>query len=148
MGYQKLTPGQEEQILKMSNDGKSNEEIAEYFKNTYKVKLEPWKVSYIKGKVEKNLRGGIPQGGVATSEKKRRNAAQRKYIAKKKQPVAAPSGDNIINLVEQLRAELDAYSKYIIGKIRIELVKAVGEARKKRIDAGEDVPEFKEVEEA
>jgi hypothetical protein len=48
-----------------------------------------------------------------------------------------------------LRAELEAYSKFVIGKIRIELVKAIAEARKKRIDVGEDVKEFEapEVEE-
>ena len=59
----------------------------------------------------------------------------------------AASDDNIKSLVDQLRAELESYSKFVINKIRIELVKAIAEARKKRIDIGEDVEEFKAPEE-
>lgn len=62
--------------------------------------------------------------------------------AKRKAKAApAPSGDpdKIKMLVDQLRAELDAYAGYVIRKIRIELVKAVAAARQKRIEAGESV---------
>lgn len=52
--------------------------------------------------------------------------------------------DKIKDLVDQLRAELDAYAGYVIRKIRIELMKAVAAARQKRIEAGEDVEAIKE----
>jgi len=125
MAYQRLTPQQEEQVRSMRRDGKSPDEVVAFFKATYSIKLPKWKVSYIAGKKD---------GGP-------RRKYSRKAVAEQ------TTDDNIIKLVDQLRMELEAYSKFVIKKIRIELVKAIAEARKKRIDVGEDVEEIKESEE-
>ena len=105
----------------MRRDGKSPDEVVAFFKATYSIKLPKWKVSYIAGKTD----------GVVT---------KRKYS--KRVDTEEVQDDNIIKLVDQLRMELEAYSKFVIKKIRIELVKAIAEARKKRIDVGEDVEEI------
>jgi hypothetical protein len=132
----KLTSAQEEQIVSMRKDGRTPEEVVSFFKATYKINLPLWKVHYCIGKSKKC-------GG--------KSAGRRKAIGEGTKQGSDDKGadDNIISLVEQLRAELEAYSKFVIGKIRIELVKAIAEARKKRIDVGEDVKEFEapEVEE-
>lgn len=59
-------------------------------------------------------------------------------------PATSGDPDKIKMLVDQLRAELDAYAGYVIRKIRIELVKAVAAARQKRIEAGEEIEEIQE----
>jgi len=43
MAYQRLTPGHEEQIVKMRKEGKSPGEVCDFFKETYQIKLEPLK---------------------------------------------------------------------------------------------------------
>ena len=73
MGYQRLTSAHEEQIKNMRKDGKSPQEVVDFFKETYQIKMPLWKVSYITGKKSE---------GVASDEKPRRNAAQRKYARK------------------------------------------------------------------
>jgi hypothetical protein len=121
----KLTENQKEQCRLMYKDGKKAGEILEFFKNSYKIIIPSATLSYIihgkpstKRQYKKRQTSGQPIGG-------------------------GTSTDNIKNLIDQLRAELEAYSKFVIGKIRIELVKAIGEARKKRIDVGEDAEEYK-----
>lgn len=130
-----LSNAQHEQMESMCKEGKSSAEILAFFKSQYQLDVPAYIVYSIKTKLNKVA------GGAKTGRKYHRKALGG--------GTTDPSTDNINKLVEQLRAELEAYSKYVIGKIRIELVKAIGEARKKRIDAGEDVEEFKapEVEE-
>ena len=70
MGYSRLTPAQEEQMKKMHAEKKSAKEIIDFFKETYEIKMAPWKVSYICGKKGTG-------GGVAT-ESARKSMAQQK----------------------------------------------------------------------
>ena len=73
MGYSRLTPAQEEQMKKMHAEKKSAKEIIDFFKETYEIKMAPWKVSYICGK--KGTGGGRRYGisaeinGAAEKEK-------------------------------------------------------------------------------
>ncbi len=126
-----LNPGQKEQAVNMAKDGKTTDEILSFFKANYNLDV-PRPVIY-------NIKYRLPKpAGSPTSSK----IAKRSYNRKQPQAVLAPSDDNIKNLVDQLRAELEAYSNFVIKKIRTELVKAIAEARKKRIDVGEDVEEY------
>lgn len=56
MAYERLDPAHEEQVREMRKDNKSPQEIADFFKATYKIKLPLWKISYICKK--KNPQGG------------------------------------------------------------------------------------------
>lgn len=152
MSYQQLTPGQKEQIYKMSNDGKSKEEIVDFFKRTYQVKLEPWKISYIKRQVEKNLRGGTRMGGgVATRALKKREAKRLAKLAKKAAASAAPEPDNddvdiqeLTSLLQQIDAaykKLMAHYKGIFKQLRADLIKSRAEVFEVLRGAGLEVPE-------
>ena len=82
MGYSRLTPAQEEQMKKMHAEKKSAKEIIDFFKETYEIKMAPWKVSYICGKKGTG-------GGVAT-EQARKNEEQTKRRKLSTKKVSSP----------------------------------------------------------
>ncbi|RJO64180.1 MAG: hypothetical protein C4540_04685 [Candidatus Omnitrophota bacterium] len=137
----KLTEGQKEQCRAMAKDGKRPCEIIKFFQDQYQIKVASSVLHYILHGHQKKSGGSVAAG------------VSKLKLYKKRQALGGGtekvSSDNIKNLVDQLRAELEAYSKFVIRKIRVELVKAIGEARRKRIDLGEEVEEYKapEVEE-
>jgi len=123
----RYTDAQKEQIRNMAKDGKSHQEISAFMKTTYNLDINSGTISYICGGSAKPAASG---------------KAKRKYTrhaAPKPQGGVNPSQDSVKSLVDQLCAELDAYSKHVIRQVRVELVKRIGEARAKRIDAGEKV---------
>jgi len=129
-----LPETQREQLDSMVKEGRDNAEVIEFFSNTYKVNLTRTQVN--------NLRFTLGM----TGKKKQPKKQYKKRLAEAPAATVAPGGgtDGIKQLVDKLHAELDAFSAYIIKKIRIELLKRIGEARQKRIDAGEDVEPIKE----
>ena len=100
MGYQKLTPGHEEQIKNMRKDGKSPQEVVDFFKENYQIKMPLWKVSYITSK---------KSTGVASAEVPRRRAAQRKYSDKRKHVEEEETGNE--DFVAHVRAAFELYKK-------------------------------------
>ena len=80
MGYSRLTPAQEEQMKKMHAEKKSAKEIIDFFKETYEIKMAPWKVSYICGKKGTG-------GDVATTAAQKSTAQQKRKKAAASQPV-------------------------------------------------------------
>jgi hypothetical protein len=74
----KLTDAHIEQIKNMKEDGKKGPEIIQFFKDTYNIRLG---ASEISRAVHNKL------SGVASDERLRRRAAQRKYIRKSSSPV-------------------------------------------------------------
>jgi len=122
-----LTPEQIQEIRDLRlNQKKQPKEIIELFK-AKRVEVKGWEVSYhcrppAGRAVKKTVKVQKPAGGG--------------------EPIQG-NPDKIKDLVDQLRAELDAYAGYVIRKIRIELIKAVAAARQKRIEAGEDVEAIK-----
>lgn len=143
--YQRLELAHEEQIRKMRlEDKKEPQEIVDFFKTAYKIKLPLWKIGYICKKAK-------PQGGVATKEKSRRNAAQRKYITKKRL-AAAPALDDegdvdvqeLVALLTQIDAgykKLLAHFKATLKQLRSELVKSRAQVQEMIKGAGIEVPE-------
>lgn len=111
MAYQKLTEAQEEQIRNMHDDGKSAKEVVDFFKETYQIKLPIWKVSYIISK---------KSGGVASDEKPRRRAAQRKYARKISAPVEVTAKDDF---ALHIHAAFDIHKKDFVPRVMKELEK-------------------------
>lgn len=121
-----------EQIQQMRdwrlNEKKSPKEIIQLFKEKFQLDLQGWEVSYYCKPAEPKKRKSKVGGGTPEKE-------------------TLPGNQNEIkSLVDKLFAELEAYNAFVIKKIRVELVRRIGEARQKRIDAGEEVEET-EVEE-
>lgn len=151
MGYQELTSGQKEQIYKMVvEDKKTPDEVVEFFKKTYSIKLPRWKVSYTKTHFEKDMRGGVHMGGgVATRALKKKAKRDKEWLRKKN--TAAPASDNDdVNVAElvTLRQEIDAGYKKLLAhfkdtlkNLRSELVKSRGEVREMMRGAGITVEE-------
>ena len=128
-----LSDGQQAQVINLIKDKKTNEEIVAFFKTSYHVDIPKTVIYSLRYKLNKN------SGKVGAGSKQPHHRRAGKIAGR---AVDQTSTDSINKLVDQLRAELEAYSKFVIGKIRIELVKVVGEARQKRIDVGEDVEVF------
>jgi len=125
-----LTPEQIQEIRDLRLNGKKQpKEIIAFFKEKG-VEVKGWEVSYHCRPV-----------GKATGKK-----APARKPAVGGAPIVQGDPDKIKALVDQLRAELDAYAGYVIRKIRVELIKAVAAARQKRIEAGEDLEAIREEE--
>lgn len=110
MGYQRLTSAHEEQIKNMRKDGKSPQEVVDFFKETYQIKMPLWKVSYITGKKSE---------GVASDEKPRRNAAQRKYARKAatQEPLAESKASTSEEFVSHIHAAWDIHKKDFLVRV-------------------------------
>lgn len=120
MGHQKLTPQQEEQIKDMRKNGRSPQDVVDFFKTSYQITMPLWKVSYITGK---------GTHGVASDEKSRRNAAQRKYSAKNNND----DGDDIVKIakeIAELPKKIEAVYLRIFKRQRKDLVVALARAQK------------------
>lgn len=126
-----LTPEQIQDMRDMRlNQKKTPKEIIAVFKEK-RVEVKGWQVSYHC----RPAKGARPNKAVHDKKKKG-----------KKEEKAAPQ-DEIKSLVDDLFAELEAYSAFTIRKIRLELLKRRGEVRQMRIDAGEPVQPLPEPEE-
>ncbi len=103
----KLTDAHKEQCRVMFKDGKRPCEIIEFFKTTYHIDLKSPTLNYIIH--------GRKKEGVASAEKPRRIAAQRKYIRKK--AVAQPTETEAGEFVTHIHAAFDIHKKDFIPRV-------------------------------
>lgn len=134
MKKNKLTPEQEEQIVSMRKEGKPIEEVQAFFKSNYSIELPAWKIHYCVGKARK--------GGVASDEKPRRNAAQRKY-SKKRKGAEDPEAEAvaIFKEIRQLIGQIDNGYIIVFKALRGDLIKSRAQVHEMMKGAGVEIPE-------
>lgn len=119
---QKLLPAQEDQIRSMRKDGRSPQEIVDFFKNTYQIEIPLWKISYIVGKVPK-------------SAEAKSNPVKRAYHKKSKDTDVEVRLDDLVKILQQI----DGGYKSLLRKIRSELIKSRAEVYDMMKGAGIEV---------
>lgn len=125
----KLTEGQENQIQEMRRDGKSLQEIANYFKETYDIRLALSEVS----KAAKGARPKIPRGG---SGVRKAHKAE-----KRKEPDEEEAIEDMVKEAVGLIGEIHAGYRKIIHHFRGELLRSRSEIRDILIKMGLDKEE-------
>jgi len=109
----KLTDAHREQCKEMAKDGKRPCEIIEFFKETYHIDLKSPTLNYIlHGRKEK---------GVASAEKGRRKAANKRYFAKK--AAAQPTEAEANEFVSHIHAAWNIHKKDFVVKVEEILAK-------------------------
>jgi hypothetical protein len=128
-----MEPEKKAQLETMVKEGKDSAEVITFFKDEYNLDLTRAQMN--------NMRFALGMTG------KKRKGAKAKRAKQEAIPAAKPIGggtDSIKKLVDQLQTELEAYSSFVIKKMRKDLVKAIAAARQKLIDVGEEVDPIKE----
>jgi hypothetical protein len=141
MAYQRLEPQHEEQIKSMRKDGKSPQEVVDFFKATYGMKLPLWKVSYITGKHTK---------GVATVTLGKKSKRDKKWQTRKDAAEAVQDEDVDVKELVALLTQIDAGYKALLAhfkntlkQLRGELIKSRGQVYTMMQNAGIDLVEEK-----
>jgi uncharacterized protein with von Willebrand factor type A (vWA) domain len=129
----KWTDTEKKTIHDMAENGKAGAEIVDFVKKNYQKDISLGMVSYIRYNYGKKK---------APAEKKTKPSGKEKCAVRD----ADLQKDDVHALIDRLFDELNAYSAFVIRRIRKELVNRIAEARKKRIDAGESVAPIDEKE--
>jgi len=141
MAYTKLTPAQEEQIVKMDRDGSPADEIIAFFRTTYQITIDKKKISNIKQKMKAKAEAAAAEfrGGGSTKSNKKKYA---KRITKKQSVVADDEPVDVAELAVLLQ-EIDAGYKKLLShfkdtlkNLRAELMKSKAQVNDMLTGAG------------